>query len=404
MANTISDDPTVMRILYHHRTLADGAEGVHIHEITQAFKSMGHEVRMASRAPGSSPGWGLGQAVKTFAPQALFELAAAALSLADYVRFRIVLRRNPPDVIYKRHANNDAGVILAARDAGIPTILEVNCAYSSPEYNRFEPLTFKRLARRFERAAVRGATVVVAVSTPLAEYLRTLAGAAPRLLVVPNGADPARFSPSLARPGNVRARFGLNTATVVGWAGIFREWHGLDLLLDAIAALPNVVLLVIGEGPDEPRLRSRAARPDLQGRVVFAGRVPHAEMIHHIAAMDVAVVAGDFTGYASPMKLLEYMSMERAVIAPRQRNIQDIVEDGVTGLLFAPGNTAQLQAALRRLVQDPALRVRLGKAARRKVELDRNWANNAAAALAALEARQPGNNGFSAGQARQERP
>ena len=45
--------------------------------------------------------------------------------------------------------------------------------------------------------------------------------------------------------------------------------------------------------------------------------------------MDVAVVAGDFTGYASPMKLLEYMSMERAVIAPRQRNIQDIVEDGV---------------------------------------------------------------------------
>jgi glycosyltransferase involved in cell wall biosynthesis len=120
--------------------------------------------------------------------------------------------------------------------------------------------------------------------------------------------------------------------------------------------------------------------------------------------MDVAVVAGDFTGYASPMKLLEYMSMERAVIAPRQRNIQDIVEDGVTGLLFAPGNTAQLQAALRRLVQDPALRVRLGKAARRKVELDRNWTNNAAAALAALEARQPGNNGFSAGQARQERP
>jgi glycosyltransferase involved in cell wall biosynthesis len=328
--------------------------------------------------------------LKAFLPQALFELSAAVLSLVDYVRFKRLFRRDPPDVVYKRHANYDVGVILAARDAGVPTILEVNCAYSSPEYNRFEPLAFRALALRFERAALRGATLVVAVSTPLADYLRRLLGESPHLLVAPNGADPVRFSPSVAVPGEVRARLGLGAATVVGWAGIIRAWHGLDLLFEAAGELPDVALLVIGDGPDEPTLGSRAGWPDLHGRVNFAGRVPHGEMIHYIAAMDVAVVAGDATGHASPMKLLEYMAMERAVVAPRQRNIEDIVEDGVTGLLFAPGDAAQLRLALGTLARDPALRLRLGTAARRKVVLERNWMNNAANALARLQTLQRG--------------
>ena len=377
-----------MRILYHHRTLADGAEGIHIREIADAFRSMGHEVSLTSVAPASPSEHQsrLGQVLKALLPQALFEIAGMMLNVVDYARFIRLLRRNPPDLIYKRHANYDVGVILAAERAGIPTILEVNCAYSSPEYNRFEPLTFRRLALRFERVAVRRATLLLAVSTPLADYLRALCGTSRGLLVVPNGADPARFSITRADSGEVRGRLGIGNATVVGWTGIFRRWHGLDLLLTAVAELPDVVLLVIGDGPDEPALRSRAAQPDLQGRVFFAGRVPHADVPHYIAAMDVAVVAGDSTGHASPMKLLEYMAMERAVVAPRQRNIEDIIEDGVTGLLFTPGNAAELRQLLCRLEQDEALRIRLGQAAREKVVRERNWINNAARALAALKA------------------
>jgi glycosyltransferase involved in cell wall biosynthesis len=376
-----------MRILYHHRTLADGAEGIHIREIVEAFRSMGHEVRLTSVAQVSTSGppSRLGQTLKARLPQALFELAGMMLSVIDYARFRWLLARNRPDAIYKRHANYDLGVLLAAQHAGIPTILEVNCAYSSPEYNRFEPLAFRRLALSVERTAVRRATVVLAVSTPLAGYLRMLRGTSSGVLVVPNGADPVKFSAATADPAEVRRRNGVDNAMVVGWTGIFRPWHGLDLLFSAVAELPDVVLLVIGDGPDEHALRSRAAKPDLNGRVIFSGRVPHGEIPQYIAAMDVAVVAADSTGHASPMKLLEYMAMERAVLAPRQPNIEDIVDDGVTGLLFTPGDAVELRQLLRRLQQDHALRLRLGQAARLKVVQERNWRNNATTALAALK-------------------
>lgn len=352
---------------------------------------MGHEVRLASVAPASRSGRSsrVASLLKRFLPQLLFEISAAVLNLIDYVRFKRLLRLGRPAIVYKRHANYDVGVLLAARAAGVPTILEVNCAYSSPEYNRFEPLTFRRVARRFERIALQQATLILAVSTPLAEYLRMLHGGSPHLEVLPNGADPSRFSPARAVPAEIRRRLSLGSGTVVGWAGIFRPWHRLDLLLDAVATIPEVTLLVIGDGPEERRLRLRAGEPDLQGRVRFAGRIPHDEMIHYIAAMDVAVVAGDDTQHASPMKLLEYMAMERAVVAPRQRNIEDIVRDEVTGLLFAPGDAAHLAQVLHRLVQDENLRERLGSAARRNVLLERNWTNNAARAIAALAAARP---------------
>ena len=81
------------------------------------------------------------------------------------------------------------------------------------------------------------------------------------------------------------------------------------------------------------------------------------------------------------MKLLEYMAMGRAVAAPRLEGIADLVDDGDNGLLFAAGDARSLQATLGRLMNDAALRLRLGRAARRKVEDRLNWRHNAQAAL-----------------------
>jgi glycosyltransferase involved in cell wall biosynthesis len=101
----------------------------------------------------------------------------------------------------------------------------------------------------------------------------------------------------------------------------------------------------------------------------------------YLAAMDVAIVASDRTGVASPMKLLEYMSMERAVVAPRMENIEDLVTDGRNGLLFAPNDPADLGKVLGRLAADEALRRSLGREARRTVLDGRNWRSNAGRVL-----------------------
>jgi glycosyltransferase involved in cell wall biosynthesis len=202
--------------------------------------------------------------------------------------------------------------------------------------------------------------------------------------VIPNGADPARFDPVRATPLAVRERHGLGTSFVVGWTGVIREWHGLELLLDALTELDDARLLVVGDGPGRAAVHARATSLGLADRITITGRIPHEDVPDHIAAMDVAVVASDRTGVASPMKLAEYMAMGRAVVAPALPNIEDVITHGADGWLFRPDDVVDLVRVLKTLSGDEGLRLRLGDMARRTVVERRNWRSIAARALNAL--------------------
>jgi len=191
--------------------------------------------------------------------------------------------------------------------------------------------------------------------------------------VMANGADPRAFDPDRTDAALVRTRYGLGTGFVIGWSGVLREWHGLELLLEALERLPDARLLVVGDGPARPALEAAAARAGVRDRLLITGRIPHGEMPAHVAAMDAAVVAHDRTGVASPMKLLEYMAMAKPVVAPRLDNIRDVVDDGRNGLLFSPGDAADLVRVLSNLQQDRALATQLGRTARATITTMRNW-------------------------------
>jgi glycosyltransferase involved in cell wall biosynthesis len=151
----------------------------------------------------------------------------------------------------------------------------------------------------------------------------------------------------------------------------------VDLLLRAVARVPGLKLLVVGDGPDRARLDGIVQDLKLGNRVMFTGRVSHADVARYIGAVDIAVSSADRTGYASPMKLLEYMAMERATVAPRSPNIEDLIDHNIDGLLFEPDNEKALAGALYRLADDRELRLRLGSQARLKVTQFRNWRRNA---------------------------
>jgi len=373
-----------MRILYHHRSLADGAEGIHIDGMVDAFRSLGHEVHVRGLAAASDDPtrrtWV--ERVRNSVPRVLFELATTASNVAEYLDTQHAVREIRPHFVYKRHARNDVGAIYAARRLGVPLVLEVNCVFTSQEYRQFEPMVLERMGAAMEARALRLSTVTLAVSTPLAKQIDRLAST--RALVLPNGVDPVQFDPARAHAGRVRARYGLGDSPVVGWTGVIREWHGLELLIESLQQVPRARLLVIGDGPARPAIERHAAALGLSSRVVITGRTPHDEMPDHLATLDVAVVAHDRTGIASPMKLLEYMAMGCAVVAPRLDNICDIVDDGENGLLFRPGDAAELGHTLAVLLANPALRARLGRQARATVENTRNWRRNAAVVLDAV--------------------
>jgi glycosyltransferase involved in cell wall biosynthesis len=374
-----------MRILYHHRTLADGAEGVHIASMIDAFRSLGHEVRLIGAIPGMarSAKPGTLSRIRGLLPSFVVELVAVAANVRDRLAVTRAIRDFRPDVVYKRHGRFDVAAVTAAERSGIPVVLEVNCLFSQPPYVEFEPLWLHGLATRMERRALKTATVAMAVSSPLARAATSLGGRA--VLTVPNGVDLTLFEPRNADPTRIRARYRLEQAFIAGWVGVLRDWHGLELLIEALRTLPQAHLLVVGDGPGRATLETAAGAAGIGSRLTVTGRIPHDEMPNYIAAMDVAVVAGERTGVACPMKLLEYMAMERAVVAPRLDNIEDVVADGHNGLLFRTGDAGDLAARLSALAADPARRAALGRAARVSIEEGRTWTQIARQVLSRVE-------------------
>lgn len=366
-----------MRILYHHRTLADGAEGIHIAEMVSAFRELGHDVRVVGLAAAAAPSQGRGIAarMRRALPEPVHELAGAACNALEYRQVGRAIDEYRPDLLYKRHARNDVAALSVARARRVPSALEVNCLYSDAAYRDFEPLLFRRMTAGFERRALTLASVVLAVSSPLAQAAAALAATA--VHVLPNGANPVRFSPADLDPAEAKRRLGLPPGVTIGWVGIMRAWHGLDGLLDLLVRVPDATLLVVGDGPSRGEFQAGAAARGLAERIVVTGRVPHDAVPACLRAVDIAVVPDERTGIASPMKLLEYMAMGLAVVAPDVPNLRDVLESGLEGILVRPGSADELSAAVSRLAGDRELRQRMGAAARLKIERERNWRRNA---------------------------
>ena len=378
-----------MKILYHHRTLADGAEGIHIREMVDAFRSLGNEVLVVALVGETSQADAAKQKawsrLTSLIPAAAYELAELSYNVVGRRNAALAIRKFKPDLIYDRYNSYSTAAVDAARASNIPLILEVNApvAYERNAYEN-HPLRFPRLAIRYEKRILAAADHIFAVSTPLKDFLIDQRHVSPdQVSVLPNGANPESFKPGVDG-GAVRSRHGIDASFVIGFVGILRPWHGLDLLLQAFSQLlANGIdgcLLIVGDGPMEATLKQQARELGIERRVVFTGRVRHEQMAEYISAMDVAV-SPRATFYASPMKIIEYMAMAVPTVAPRMPNIEDIISDGVDGILYTPEDVGALYCALRTVATDRKLQQCLATNARAKVEQSLNWVNNAKVVL-----------------------
>jgi glycosyltransferase involved in cell wall biosynthesis len=373
-----------MKILYHHRTQAEDAQGVHIHEMVRAFEALGHTVRMQalveldreSRRKVRGAGW---KRIAGGAPAWLYELMGLIYNLHGYRGLARAIRKSRPDLIYERYALNTFCGVWASRRFGIPLVLEVNAPLRR-EQRALGRLAFRRLARFSERWICSNSTRTIVVTDVMRRMLVEEGVRPERLTVMHNGVDPSEFHPGVSGEA-VRRRHGLDGKTVVGFVGWFRPWHGLEMLLDAVRGLAHegsgVRLLLVGDGPACADLRRQADTEELRSRVVFTGPVPREEIPHHVAAMDVAVQPSA-TAYACPLKLIEYMALGRCVVGPDQENVHEILEHGADGLLFRAGDAGALREALSAAVRDGELRARLGHAAAATVaRRGLHWTGNA---------------------------
>lgn len=309
------------------------------------------------------------------------ELRNLLYNLTLYEKVREYLRAHPVDFIYERYTLFAAAGIRLAREFGVPHILEVNAPLAY-EQEKTRGMEMKELAAENERHIFRDADQVIVVSRQLQEFVISCGVPPSRIQVLPNSVDPQRFAKARG-DHSVRARHQLEGKQVIGFVGSLKPWHGTETLLAAFRALhttaPNAHLLIVGDGPGRAQLENYAQMHDLNGAVTFTGNVPYDDIPRYITAMDIAVApyipSENF--YYSPIKIFEYMAMGKPVVGGRIGQVEEVIANGETGVLFEPGNIAALQAALAQLVSDSPLCRRLGENARAWVETERTWDNNA---------------------------
>ncbi len=296
-----------------------------------------------------------------------------------------------PDLVYQRYEAFNFTGALVSRLSKVHLVLEFNSSevWKAKHWGGLRMLGLARLGERLNLAA---ADLIVVVSDVLRDSL-VEAGIPPsKVLVNPNGVDPERFCPGLD-VGELRSELGFERKTVLGFSGTFGLWHGIPTLAAAMPlvarARPDAAFLLLGDGPLRKTVEDTVARHGLEDRVVLPGLVPHAQMPRYLAACDVLLSphgrqADGHEFFGSPTKLYEYMAAGRAIVASRVGQIGDVLSDEETALLVEPDDPDALVEAIVRLVDDPSLRDRLGRAARAQAERSHTWRRNAERLLGAL--------------------
>ena len=370
-----------MKILYHHRTASKDGQAVHIEEMIHALRELGHEVRVVAPAQGSADmgaevGWV--RRLRDRLPKAVYECLEIGYSLLAYLRMARVVREFRPDVIYERYNLYQLAGLMAKRRFGLPLLLEVNAPLVD-ERMRFGGLGMPWLARWAEAQVWRGADMVLPVTRVLAEHVIARGVPTQRIVVIPNGINEAHFA-AAPPPEAAKAALAWSGALILGFTGFVRDWHGVDRVLYWLAdptTPPAARLLVVGDGPARAHLEHLARQLGIAERVRFTGVLPRARVPELVAAFDIALQPA-VVPYASPLKLFEYLALGKAIVAPRQPNIEEVLTDGDNALLFDGGRTGALEDALTRLSSEPALRQCLSAGAKSSIaRLRLTWHSNA---------------------------
>lgn len=188
-----------------------------------------------------------------------------------------------------------------------------------------------------------------------------------KCVVIPFGIDVARFQPNEAvrrRAAAIRAEFGPRTVLFVGRLVYYK---GVEYLIEAMSRV-SARLLIIGRGPRERALRRRVRALGLEERVVFLGEIAHEELPAYYHACDLLVLPSTQQSEAFGIVQLEAMAAGKPVISTRlPTGVSWVNRHGMTGWLVPPADADALADAMNRLLEDEALRHRLGEAARHYV-------------------------------------
>lgn len=299
-------------------------------------------------------------------------------------RLEDVVRLENPDILHAHSpALNGLAALSVGRKFGLPVVYECRAFWEDAAVDHgtsVEGGVRYRLTRAMESRVFRQAEAVTTICEGLRSDIVARGVDARKVTVIPNAVDVESFAfeaePDLA----LRSSLGLDGKHVLGFIGSFYAYEGLLLLLDALPAMldkhPDLVLLLVGGGPDEGKIKMRIKELDLDEAVILTGRVPHSEVQSYYGLVDIFVyprLPMRLTELVTPLKPLEAMAQGKLVIASDVGGHRELIRHGVNGLLFDAGSASALANTVDRLLQSGADWAELHRAGREYVENERNW-------------------------------
>jgi glycosyltransferase involved in cell wall biosynthesis len=286
-----------------------------------------------------------------------------------------IIKKEKLQVLHERQTYFNYAGLLLARKFNLPFILEVN-APITVEQEVWHSFIFRKLGATIEEKLFSHADRIIVVSNELKKYVLKFNVTPDKITVIPNGVDINLFNPKISGT-KIRRKYGLNKDKVVCFIGSLMAWHGAENIIRVANEMadshPKVKFLIVGSGTLEEKLKTMAGE-----NVVFTGSVEHKLIPEYLAASDIAVAPYpkmDFF-YFSPIKLFEYMASGKAIVASDMGQIGEVIEHEKTGLLIEPGNVRALKESIEYLLDNPQLRRKLGRNARKAAE-SYTWENNA---------------------------
>lgn len=280
---------------------------------------------------------------------------------------RTILRTFSPDVIHVHLPNLSAFCLLLIRRHS-PVVIHWHADVVASRIDRRLAQAY-RFYRPFEKQLLRKASAVIGTSEPYLKSSLPLQDFMSKCHVVPLGLDPSRLHGRSSEKSNLLREKRGNSLLVLS-AGRFTYYKGFEFLTESVRDIPEVRLVIVGEGPLRRKISERIKRLGMENRVCLPGEVSNEELHSLMAACDVFCLPSIERTEAFGLVLLETMAFGKPLITTdiKGSGVNWVNRHGETGLVVKTGDSEALTEAIRFFLEHPRTRHEMGIEARKRFD------------------------------------